>query len=90
MAGAIGIVLTAIIVFFIGGGLGLVRYNQDEVYWFSWLFPNTHVIDPIRDMVLFDAWPADWNITLLRALGVAILALAVGMKIASRKLRRLD
>jgi ABC-2 type transport system permease protein len=90
MAGAIAIVLTAIIIFFIGGGLGLVRYNQEEVYWFSWLFPNTHVIDPIRDMVLFNTWPVDWNITLLKMLGFAAIALAVGMTIASRKLRRLD
>ncbi len=90
MAGAIGIVLTAIIVFFIGGGLGLVRYNRDEVYWFSWLFPNTHVIDPIRDMVLFNTWPIDWNTTLLKMLGFVALALAIGMTIASRKLRRLS
>ncbi len=89
MAGALAIVLSAIIVFFIGGGLGLVRYNQAEVLWFSWLFPNTHVIDPIRDLVLFHRWPEDWNVTLLKLIGFAAIALTVGMTITSRKLRRL-
>jgi ABC-2 type transport system permease protein len=89
MAGAIAIVLTAIIVFFIGGGLGLVRYNQAEVLWFSWMFPNTHAIDPIRDLVLFNRWPEDWKVTLLKMIGFAAIALTVGMTITSRKLRRL-
>jgi ABC-2 type transport system permease protein len=89
MAGAIAIVLTAIIVFFIGGGLGLVRYNREEVYWFSWLFPNTHAIDPIRDLVLFNSWPMDWNITLMKMIGFAAIAIAFGMAVTVRKLRRL-
>ena len=89
MAGAIAIVLTAIIVFFIGGGLGLVRYNQEEVLLISWMFPNTHVIDPIRDLVLFNSWPEDWNVTLIKAIGFTAIALAFGVSITSRKLRRL-
>jgi ABC-type multidrug transport system permease subunit len=89
MAGAIGVVLTAIIVFFIGGGLGLVRFHHEEVPWFSWLFPNTHAIDPIRDLALFNSWPEDWSVTLIKLIGFAALALVVGMTITSRKLRRL-
>jgi ABC-type multidrug transport system permease subunit len=90
MGGAVAIVLTAIIVFFIGGGLGLVRYNREEVPWFSWLFPNTHAIDPIRDMVLFQTWPSDWNQTLLILSGFAVTSLAIGTAFAARKLRQLD
>jgi hypothetical protein len=89
MAGAIGTVLLAIIVFFIGGGLGLVRYNWEDVQWYSLLFPNTYAVDPIRDMVLFGTWPEDWNATLLKLVGFATLAMAVGMAITSRRLRRL-
>jgi ABC-2 type transport system permease protein len=89
MAGAIAVVLTAIIVFFIGGGLGLVRYNWGEVPWYSWMFPNTHSIDPIRDLVLFNSWPEDWNITLIKLISFAAIALIFGMTITVRKLRRL-
>ena len=89
MAGAIGVVLVAIIVFFIGGGLSLVRYNREHVRWYTWIFPNAHAVDPIRDMVLFETWPEDWTITLLKLVGFAALSLVVGMTITSRRLRRL-
>ena len=89
MAGAIGVVLVAIIVFFIGGGLSLVRYNRENVRWYTWIFPNAHAVDPIRDMVLFGTWPEDWIITLLKLVGFAMLSLVVGMTITSRRLRRL-
>jgi ABC-type multidrug transport system permease subunit len=69
--------------------LGLVRYNREELYWFSWIFPNTHAIDPIRDLVLFNTWPQDWNATLIKLIGFAAIALAFGMAITVRKLRRL-
>ena len=90
MAGAIAIVLTAIIVFFIGGGLGLIRYHAEDVQWYSWLFPNTHAIDPIRDLVLFNTWPVDWNATLAKLIGFAVLSLFFGMTLTARWLRRLD
>lgn len=89
MAGAIAIVLTAIIVFFIGGGLGLIRYHAEDVQWYSWLFPNTHAIDPIRDLVLFNAWPVDWTNTVIKLVGFAVLSLSFGMIFTTRKLRRL-
>jgi ABC-type multidrug transport system permease subunit len=89
MAGAIAIVLMAIIVFFIGGGLGLIRYHAEDVQWYSWLFPNTYAIDPIRDLVLFKAWPVDWNTTLIKLVGFAALSLLFGMIFTARRLRRL-
>jgi len=88
MAGAIAIVLSAIIVFFIGGGLGLIRYHAGDVQWYSWLFPNTHAIDPIRDLVLFHTWPVDWDITLAKLVGFAVLSLTIGMAITIHGLRR--
>jgi hypothetical protein len=89
MAGGISVALTSIIVFFIGGGLGLVRYNWDEVHWYSLIFPNTHAIDPIRDMVLFNTWPEDWNLTLLKLVCFAAAALVIGLTVTARKLRRI-
>ena len=89
MAGAIAIVLTAIIVFFIGGGLGLIRYHAEDVQWYSWLFPNTHAIDPIRDLVLFNTWPVDWNITLFKLVAFSVLSLSIGVIFTTRQLRRL-
>jgi len=82
-------VLSAIIVFFIGGGLGLIRYHHEDVQWYSWLFPNTYAIDPIRDLVLFNSWPVDWNITLVKLIGFAVLSLTIGVTLTSRKLRHL-
>lgn len=88
MAGAIAIVLSAIIVFFIGGGLGLIRYHAEDVQWYAWFFPNTHAIDPIRDLVLFNTWPEDWNITLAKLTGFALLSLVIGLSLTARRLRR--
>jgi ABC-type multidrug transport system permease subunit len=90
LAGAIGVVLTGVIVFFIGGGLGLVRYNEKFVPWFSWLFPNTYAVDPLRDLILFRAWPVDWRITLLRLAFFAALSLGICLPLAARRLRHSD
>jgi hypothetical protein len=89
-AGAIATILTGLTVFFIGGGLGLVRSNKESVPWFSWLFPNTHAVDPLRDLILFHTWPADWLPTLLKLVGFAAISLAVGLGLTARQLRRLD
>jgi hypothetical protein len=88
-AGAIATILTGLTVFFIGGGLSLVRYNRQNVPWFSWLFPNTHAVDPLRDLILFHTWPADWTPTLLKLIAFATLSLVVGLGLSTRRLRRL-
>jgi ABC-type multidrug transport system permease subunit len=89
MAGALGVVLGAIIVFFIGGGLGLVRFRAEEVLRIAWLFPNTHAIDPLRDLVLFQIWPIDWSSTVIKLSFFAVFSLGVGFLVSSRSLRRL-
>ena len=89
MAGAIGSVLGAMIIFFIGGGLSMVRAHKDAVTWIAWLFPNTYAIDPIRDLVLFNTWPVDFWQILFTLLVFAIAALLVGSIFSARKLRRL-
>ncbi|MCA9904358.1 MAG: ABC transporter permease [Anaerolineae bacterium] len=88
LGAAIGVVLTGMVVFFVGGGLSMIRNNQTHVPWFSWLFPNTHAIDPLRDLILFDAWPADWTVTLLKLIGFAAVALLIGIGLGSYRLRR--
>jgi len=90
MAGALGVVLTAIIIYFIGGGMSLVRFRSEDVLKIAWLFPNTHAIDPLRDLVLFQTWPADWNPTILILSGFAFLSIIAGVSVSSRQLRRLD
>ena len=89
MGAAIGVVLTGIAVLFIGGGLGIVRNNIANVPWFSWLFPNTHAVDPLRDLILFHAWPVDWMAACLKLAGFAALGLLVGTLFSARRLRRL-
>lgn len=90
MAGALAVVLGAIIIFFIGGGMGLVRFHSEEVLWLAWLFPNTHAIDPLRDLVLFNIWPLDWTTTVIKLSTFSALSLLVGITMTSRKLRRMD
>jgi len=88
-AGMIATILTGLTVFFIGGGLGLVRANWQLVPWFSKLFPNTYAVDPLRDLILFHAWPADWTAALLKLSGFAAFSLAIGWGLAGRQIRRL-
>jgi len=72
MAGAIAGVLGGVIVFFIGGGMGPVRYYPEKVLWVAWLFPNTYAVDPLRDLVLFRTLPVDRVPTLLTVAAFAI------------------
>jgi len=88
-AGAIAVMLTALTTFFIGGGLSLVRVNLDRAVWFTWIFPNTYAIDPMRDLILFHQWPVDWYQTLLILAGFAASGLILGWGMATKQMRRL-
>jgi ABC-2 type transport system permease protein len=89
MAGAIACALTAIIVFFISGGLSMVRINVDKVLGIAWLFPNTYVVDPLRDMILFNALPLDLHSTLFYTVLLALLSLIISWVFAIRQIRRI-
>ena len=88
-AGAVITILTGMTVFFIGGGLALVRPFKEKVPWFSWLFPNIYAVDPLRDLVLFHQWPQDWRPTVIILTGFAVGAILVGWTLAARQLRKL-
>jgi len=51
--------------------------------------PNTYAVDPLRELLLFRAWPAGWLPTLLILGAFAAGGLVVGCPLASRQLRRL-
>jgi hypothetical protein len=88
-AGVIAAILTGIMIFFAGGGLSMVRHGWEKVPWFSKLFPNVYAVDPLRDLILFHTWPADWVPTLFTLSGFAALSLVAGLVLAARQLRRL-
>jgi ABC-2 type transport system permease protein len=90
MAGAITAILMSVVVFFVGGGLAPVRYYPRAILWFAWLFPNTHAIDPLRELVLFQTWPGGGARVLATVAGFAGVGLAVGLSWAGWRLRRLD
>lgn len=90
MAGAIGIVLTAIIIFFISGGLSMVRVNINKVDDIAWLFPNVYAVDPLRDMILFKALPLDLQHTLIYTIGLALLSLISCWVLSIRRIRYLS
>jgi len=87
MGSAIGIILSAITVFFIGGGLSVIRNNTANVPWFSWLFPNTYAVDPLRDLILFHTWPVDWQPRLLILAAFAAASLTLSLFFTVRELR---
>jgi hypothetical protein len=89
MPGAVGSVLGAMIIFFIGGGLSMVRTNTDSVPLISWLFPNTYAVDPLRDLILFNTWPVDFWPVLVKLIILAGAAVLIGSAFTVRKLRRL-
>ena len=67
----------------------MVRAHKDAVTWIAWMFPNTYAVDPIRDLVLFNTWPMDFERILFTLLGFAAAALLVGSVFSVQKLRRL-
>ncbi|KAA3663202.1 MAG: ABC transporter permease [Chloroflexi bacterium] len=87
MAGAIASVLGVLIVFFIGGGLNMVRVNRAKVLLVAWLFPNTHVVDSLRDMILFQEWPIAGYAPILMALAFAAVTLVASFTLANRAMR---
>jgi ABC-type multidrug transport system permease subunit len=89
MTGAISSILGALIIFFIGGGLSMVRVHKEDVPWIAWMFPNTYVVDPVRDLVLFNTWPVDFRQVLFVLLAFAGGAILLGSYFTSRKLHRL-
>lgn len=89
MAGAIGMVMTGVVVFFTCGSLSMVRYLPESTLWFARLFPNTHAIDPVRELMLFHRWPSDWKQTLLVLSAYAVAALVLSLAVARRQLRRI-
>jgi ABC-2 type transport system permease protein len=90
MTGAIGSVLGAMIIFFVGGGLSMVRAHKDAVTWIAWLFPNTYAVDPLRDLILFNTWPVDFLSVLVKLLAFAFLAILLGSLTSRRILRKID
>jgi ABC-type multidrug transport system permease subunit len=82
-------VLGAMLIFFIGGGLSMVRTNADSVPWIAWLFPNAYAVDPLRDLILFKTWPVDFWPVLMKLLILAGTAVVIGSAFTVRKLRRL-
>ncbi|MBN1266120.1 MAG: ABC transporter permease [Anaerolineales bacterium] len=88
MAGAIGVALSGILVFFIGGGLNFVRTNTEKVIKIAWLFPNTYLVDPMRDLILFKQIPADLFSILLIACSLSFGVLFLCWGLAGHIIRR--
>ncbi|NOZ70890.1 MAG: ABC transporter permease [Chloroflexi bacterium] len=88
-AGAIAVVLTGLTLFFIGGGLGMLRGFENRVLKIAWLFPNTYAVDPLRDLILFHQWPNDWKPVLFKLIMFATVSLLLGWGLVARRLRRL-
>lgn len=87
-AAAIGVVLTGVTAFFIGGGLLMVRNNDSNMPWFSWLLPNTYAVDALRDFLLFHPIAPDWLGSLAVVVLFAGLADIGRLGFTARELRR--
>ena len=87
-AGMVLTILTGMTIFFLGGGLSLVRPNWEGTLLVAKLFPNLYLVDPLRDLVLFQQLPADWGRAMAYGCGFAALGIVAGFVLAARQLRR--
>ncbi|MBN1230707.1 MAG: ABC transporter permease [Anaerolineales bacterium] len=87
MSGALTSILGGIVIFFAGGGLSLVRPRFSEVLGIMKLFPNVYAIDPLRDLMLFRRFPADWTSMLITLTGFILISILIFIPLASRKVR---
>jgi hypothetical protein len=88
LAGTIATILTGITIFFISGGINIVRGQEHKVIFISWLTPYIHAVDPLRDLILFHTIPDGWSIILLKLFGFAAVSTAVCWYFTARQLRR--
>jgi ABC-2 type transport system permease protein len=88
MAGAVGSIASGVIVFFVAGGLSSPAYYPTLLRWIAALLPNSYAVDPLRELILFQSWPANWVQTLAILVAFSAASLAVGLTAASRQLRR--
>jgi hypothetical protein len=88
MGAAIGVVLTGVTAFFVGGGMLMVRNNETNVPWFSWILPNTYAVDALRDFILFHTFSHDWNSSLMIVSLFAVVAVIGGISYANYQLRQ--
>jgi len=64
-------------------------YRRAVQYLISFLQdPNTYVVDPMRDLILFHEWPFDWGKTLLSIFPFAFGSLIICLVLAGRHLRQ--
>jgi ABC-2 type transport system permease protein len=89
MAGAIASILTGVTVFFIGGGLSPVRFYPDSLLFIARLFPNTHVMDPLRDLILFHTMPNNWNSLLGILVIFVVISTVFSLVFTNRQLRKI-
>lgn len=89
MTGAVAAILSGVIVFFAAGGLSSPEYYPPLLKAIAAVFPNTYAVDPLRDLILFQTWPADY----LSAVGIVTLfataGLSLGLALTCRQLRRI-
>jgi ABC-type multidrug transport system permease subunit len=88
MAGAVTSILLSILMFFISGGLNIVRGNEKNMVFFARIFPNMYAVDPLRDLILQHSVPADVAATLTILLAFTVFAMICGISITARAIRR--
>jgi hypothetical protein len=49
------------------------------------VFPSIDAVDPLRDLILFNTWPADWGSALLKLAGSTALSVVVGCALAANR-----
>ncbi|MBI9048005.1 MAG: ABC transporter permease [Anaerolineaceae bacterium] len=88
MAGAVITILMGILMFFISGGLNMVRGFAKDMVFLAWFFPNMYAVDPLRDLILQQSIPADVIQSLLILFGFMLLGGSISLGVTSRAIRR--
>lgn len=89
MVGAIASILTGITLFFVSGGMTMVRANIRKIPFFSWFFPNIYAVDPLRDIILFQEQPENFFTVLIILVLFALFSIMTGWILSARRIRSL-
>ncbi|MBN2531652.1 MAG: ABC transporter permease [Spirochaetales bacterium] len=87
MVGAVISILTGITLFFVSGGMTMVKANTHKILFFSWFFPNIYAVDPLRDIILFQEWPEDFFPVLVILILFALFSIISGWIFSAKRIR---
>jgi hypothetical protein len=89
MVGAVVSILTGITLFFVSGGMSMVKANIRKIPFLSWFFPNIYAVDPLREIILFQRLPEQFLFIVIILILFALFSILFGWILSARRIRSL-